>query len=223
MLCVSVSGWCGSLNRHSCTWKKNSQHSQDDDRFSHVGYQESTCLSWHPSLLSVSHVVLYFNSTFILWVVYCSYTRPRDCLLSARLTRTVIVTVHEQQVTKKEKTKTKNNEMKKTPKVFNLVKVRYPVILYLISRTNTLNSFQVFSNHLYGLIFPAIFWDFLSEEVGHILQEIRRQMSFRLYWKLKLFVDSAFRLYQLRIFHRLGEVMSPIEISAVNLNKSFVI
>ena len=32
MFCIYVSGWCGSLNRHSCTWKQNSQHSLDDDQ-----------------------------------------------------------------------------------------------------------------------------------------------------------------------------------------------
>ena len=103
--CVYISGWCGSLNRHSCIWKKNCQYLQDDDQISHVGYQESTCQRWHPSLLPEFHIVSYFDSTFLSWVVYCRYTRPRGCLLSVHLThmwwRTITETVDEEWVRKK--------------------------------------------------------------------------------------------------------------------------
>ena len=85
--------------------KENSQLSQGDDRVSHVGYQESTCRSWHQSLFAGSHIVSNFVSIFLALVVYCSYTRPRGCLLSTRLTknwlRIVTVTVHDRGVTKK--------------------------------------------------------------------------------------------------------------------------
>ena len=67
-------------------------------------------LSWEHRLIMTfkpvagSHAVSYFDSTFLSWIVYCGYTRRRGCLLSVRLThlwlRTVIVTVHEQLVTK---------------------------------------------------------------------------------------------------------------------------
>ena len=131
MFCVYVSGLHGSLNRHSYTWKKNSQDLQDDDRVSHVGYQESTCRSWHPSLLPGSHVVSYFDSTFLSWVVYCGYTRPRGCLLSALLTQmwpgTVTVTVYEQRVTKKLEVLTKSIIV---------------LFLCLISRLSTWTSFK---------------------------------------------------------------------------------
>ena len=70
-------------------------------------------------------VIFWFNF-FLSWVVYCGYTRPRDCLLSARLTqtwpRTVTATVHEQRVKKKKKIKLIKSW------VFNLVKVPYLAI-----------------------------------------------------------------------------------------------
>ena len=53
---------------HSCQIlpeKRNSQHSQDDDRVFHIGYQ-STCRSWHPSLLPGSHVVIFWFNIFIM-------------------------------------------------------------------------------------------------------------------------------------------------------------
>ena len=62
--------------------KKNSQHLKDDDRVSHVGYQEST------SPLPESHIALYFDLTFLSWEVYYYYTRLRGCLKSAHLTET---------------------------------------------------------------------------------------------------------------------------------------
>ena len=55
-----------------CTWKKNSQHSQDVELVLHVSYQGSTCHSWHPNLLSGPHVELCFDLLFfigsILWL-----------------------------------------------------------------------------------------------------------------------------------------------------------
>ena len=133
--CACVSDWCGSLNHYSCTWKKNNQHSQDDDRISHIGYQERLCRSWHLNLLPGSHVVLYFDSTFLSWVVYYGYTRPRGCLLFVHLTqmwpRTVTVTVHGQRVTQK-------NQMDKILS-FNLEKSVIQLFLCLISRTKYLN------------------------------------------------------------------------------------
>ena len=67
---------CGSLNHHSCTWKKNSQHSQDNDQVFHVGYLKSTCLWWHPGLLLPrSYFASYFEFDIfimacILWLYY---------------------------------------------------------------------------------------------------------------------------------------------------------
>ena len=46
-----------SANRHSCTWKKHSLHSLDDDQVSYVAYQKSTCWSWNPSLLC--HILIH--------------------------------------------------------------------------------------------------------------------------------------------------------------------
>ena len=139
MFCVYVLGLCGFLNCRSCIWKKNSQHSQDDYRFSHVGYQDCTCRLWHPRLLHGSHVVSYFVSTFSLWLIYCGYTRPRGCLLSVYLTqkwpRVVTVTVHEQQVIKQNKT---NKNLS-----FILVKVNYPALFCLVSRLSTGTSFMI--------------------------------------------------------------------------------
>ena len=85
-------------------YQKNEQPTFARWRSGHVGYQESTCRSWHPSLLPGSYIVSYFVSTFLSWVVYCGYTRPRGCLLSVHLTqmwsRTVKGNDHEQWVTK---------------------------------------------------------------------------------------------------------------------------
>ena len=63
MFCVFVFGCCVSLIRHSCSWKKISQHLQDDDWVSYVGYQESTCRSWPPSLVACvpRYVILSFD------------------------------------------------------------------------------------------------------------------------------------------------------------------
>ena len=54
--------------------EKNSQHTQNADRVPSVGYQRSS--SWHPNLLSGSHVELGFSSAFFFsWLGYCGYTR----------------------------------------------------------------------------------------------------------------------------------------------------
>ena len=45
--CVEISGLNDCKDRGLCTWKNNSQHSQFDHRVPDVGYQESTCQSWH--------------------------------------------------------------------------------------------------------------------------------------------------------------------------------
>ena len=52
-------------DRCSSSWKKNSQHLQDDHQDSHVGYQESTCWSWYSALLLGSYVALYIDLTFL--------------------------------------------------------------------------------------------------------------------------------------------------------------
>ena len=126
---------CGSLRRHLCTWKKSSQHSQDDDWISHVGYQESTCRSWHLSLLPGSHVVSYCDWTFSSWVVYGGYTRSRGCLWSARPTQmwpgTVIVAVREQRVKKKKKKK-KEKKRGKIKKKTVLTYLKSVVLLFYI-------------------------------------------------------------------------------------------
>ena len=63
MFCVYVSSWWGSLNRHSCTWKKSSQHSPDDSGCPMLTITR-TPWSWQPILLPGSHIVLYFDETF---------------------------------------------------------------------------------------------------------------------------------------------------------------
>ena len=135
MFCVYISGCCDSLNRHSCTWK-NSQHSPDDYQMSHVGYHENQCRSWQPSLLPESHVLSYFDSTFLSWVIYCGYSRPRGCLLSAHQTQMWCLWTADH---------------KKSTRSFNLVKVCCS-ILSLISRTNCLNYQEFFLYHLYVCI-----------------------------------------------------------------------
>ena len=165
MFCVCVSDWSGSLNRHSCSGKQNSQRSQDDNRISHVCYSGSTCRSWHPSLLSVSYVVSYFDSTLLSWVVYFGFTRPRGCLLSARLTQMWLRTVT---VIKKLR--------------FNLVKVCYPTIFmpYFLDWVPELASGVLVSPLCF--IFTALFWDFISAKAGHNSIKIWLLMSFRLHW-----------------------------------------
>ena len=58
--------------KNLCTWKKNSQHSQNASHIPHFGYIGSTSRSWHPNLLSEPHVKLYFDFSFfmgsILWL-----------------------------------------------------------------------------------------------------------------------------------------------------------
>ena len=133
-----------------------------------MGYQDRTCWSWHPSLLPGSYVVSYFDSTFLPWVVYLGYTRPRGCLLSARLTqvwpRTVTVTGHEERV------KQKNLS-------FNLVKVPYPAIfmLYFFYWVPKLSS--AVSVLPLWFIFTILFRDFISAKAGYILIKIRLLMS----------------------------------------------
>ena len=52
----------------------------------------------------LSSMLIFISIYHFSWVVYCSYTRPRCCLLSARLTqmspRIITVNVHEQRVTR---------------------------------------------------------------------------------------------------------------------------
>ena len=68
MFYVCVSDLCGFLNRYSCTCKKDRQHSQDDERVSHVGNQESTCRSWHSSLLPLC-VIFLFGIIIIIIII----------------------------------------------------------------------------------------------------------------------------------------------------------
>ena len=138
MFCVCISDWSSSLNRHSCNWKKSSQHLQDDNRVTNVGYQENTCRSWHPSLLPGFHVVSYFDSTFLSWVVYCGYIRPWGCLLSPRLWPITVMNSGSQK-NKKQKTKTKT---KKTLKFLTLLESVILLFLCLFLKLSCWTSFR---------------------------------------------------------------------------------
>ena len=84
-------------------------------------------------------------------------------------------------------------------KKIKFLKVRYPVVLCLISRTELVSGFPVSPLEI---IFTALFWDFISAKAGHILIKIRLSGC------LSGCIESGNCSY-LRI-----------EFSAVNLNKS---
>ena len=162
MFCVYVSGWCGALTCHSCTLKKktpkNSQHLWDDDCVSHIGYQGSTCRSWHPNLLPGYHVVSYFISTFLSWIEYCDYTRARGCLLSACLTlmypRAVTLTV----------SWTVGHKKYLSINLDEVHKLFYSLFLHCVPEITS----GVLVLPLW-LTFTALFWNFLSVKNDHIL------------------------------------------------------
>ena len=151
MFYVYICRYCRPLNRHSCTWKKKNQHSQDDDPVSHIGCQKSTCRLWHPSLLTGCHVLSYFDSTFSSWVVCCGYTRPRVCLISARVTENS----HGDCPWTGGHTKQKN-----TPQVFNFVKVHFLAFFALFLEL-IWTSFNFPLSPLW-FIFTTLFWIILK-------------------------------------------------------------
>ena len=118
MFCACVTGWCGSLNRHSCTWKRSANIRRltiGSPMFAirrAPGDHDTQACCLGPSLCHI--LIQHFH------ILYCGYTRLRSCLLSTRLTqmwpRTATVTVHEQRVTKKKIWS------------FGLVKIHYPAI-----------------------------------------------------------------------------------------------
>ena len=91
MFCVCISDLCGSLNRHSCTWKKRKKTANIRKmtiRSPMLPIKRVLADHDTRALLPGFQVVLYFDSTFLSWVIYCGYTRPGGCLKSAYMTQT---------------------------------------------------------------------------------------------------------------------------------------
>ena len=71
---------------------------------------------------------------------------------------------------------------------FNLVRVRCLAILYFTSRPKTLNEFQVFLYHLYGLYLSSYSLT-IFKVADHIVLDKRLLMTFRLNSGRKLSID----------------------------------
>ena len=88
---------------HLCTWKKNSQYSQDTDCVPMLILSTEHLQIMRRQTIFGPHTDLCFLLIIFSWVAYWGYTSPSDCLLSARLTKTwprkVTVNVHEQRIT----------------------------------------------------------------------------------------------------------------------------
>ena len=67
------------------------------------------------------HVVSYFDSTFLSWVVYCGYTRPRGCLNLWAWYRRDLVFLKRilKQITKKKKRKKKGDREREREREFS--------------------------------------------------------------------------------------------------------
>ena len=163
MFCVYLSGCCGSISRHSCTWKKK------QIRFSRwlagdlwrLSGEHVLTMILNPVACVPRYIILCFDSFImggILWlyqaqVVYLLAWDRRD----QEQSRWLFLNSRAQKI--------------KTL-VFNLVNARCPPILSLTSPTNTLRWFQVFLYYLSVLFFILYFRRGLSYFINDLPPDV---------------------------------------------------